>query len=46
MVALIAVAHRAHRLAFAMCRNQQPYDPDMWVRNVERRRAAKAAIAT
>jgi transposase len=46
MVALIAVAHRAHRLAFAMCRNQQPYDSDMWVRNVERGRAVKAARTT
>lgn len=30
MVAAIAVGHRAHRLAFAMLRTQQPYDPNRW----------------
>jgi transposase len=29
-VAAVAVGHRAHRLAFAMLRNQQPYDPNRW----------------
>jgi transposase len=29
-VAAVAVGHRAHRLAFAMLRNQQPYDPKRW----------------
>jgi transposase len=30
MVASIATAHRAHRLAFAIIRSQQPYDPLTW----------------
>ena len=30
MVAAVALGHRAHRLAFAMLRNQQPYDPTRW----------------
>lgn len=30
MVAAVAVGHRAHRLAFAMLRNQEPYDPNRW----------------
>jgi transposase len=30
LVALIAVAHRAHRLAFAMLRRQRPFDADRW----------------
>ena len=29
-VAAVAVGHRAHRLAFAMLRTQQPYDPKRW----------------
>ena len=29
-VAAVAVGHRAHRLAFAMLRNRQPYAPDRW----------------
>jgi transposase len=29
-VAAVAVGHRAHRLAFAMLREQQPYDPNRW----------------
>ncbi|HKY16462.1 MAG TPA: hypothetical protein VJM33_16165 [Microthrixaceae bacterium] len=29
-VAAVAVGHRAHRLAFAMLRNQEPYDPKRW----------------
>lgn len=41
LVALIATGHRAHRLAFAMCRNQTVYDPDLWVESVERGRAVK-----
>jgi len=46
LVALIAVGHRAHRLAFAMMRTQTAYDPDQWVKAVEKGRAAKAANAT
>ena len=34
LVALIAVGHRAHRLAFAMLRSQRPYDADRWARAV------------
>ncbi len=30
MVAAVAVGHRAHRLAFAMLRTQQRYDPNRW----------------
>ena len=30
LVALIAVGHRAHRLAFAMLRSQRPFDSDRW----------------
>jgi len=30
MVAAVAVGHRAHRLAFAMLRSQEPYDPTRW----------------
>jgi transposase len=30
MVAAVAVGHRAHRLAFAMIRSQEPYDPNRW----------------
>ena len=29
-VAAVAVGHHAHRLAFAMLRSQQPYDPEKW----------------
>jgi hypothetical protein len=29
-VAAVAVAHRAHRLAFAMIRNQTVFDPQQW----------------
>jgi hypothetical protein len=34
LVALIAVGHRAHRLAFAMLRSQRPFDADRWDRVV------------
>jgi transposase len=30
LVAAVAVGHRAHRLAFAMLRSQEPYDPKRW----------------
>jgi len=46
LVALVAVGHRAHRLAFSMMRNQTIYDPQRWVEGVEKGRAVKAAIAT
>jgi transposase len=34
LVTLIAVGHRAHRLAFAMPRSQRPFDADRWTRAV------------
>ncbi|HUQ62122.1 MAG TPA: transposase [Acidimicrobiales bacterium] len=34
LVAAVAVGHRAHRLAFAMLGNQQPYDPARWAESV------------
>lgn len=46
LVALVAVGHRAHRLAFSMMRNQTTYDPQRWMTAVEAGRAAKAATAT
>ncbi len=46
LVALVAVAHRAHRLAFAMCRHQSLYDPHRWHQAVVEGRAAMAANAT
>ncbi len=33
-VAAVAVGHRAHRLAFALLRSQQPYDPQQWLASV------------
>ncbi len=34
LVAAVAVGHRAHRLAFAMLRDQKPYDPTVWAKSV------------
>jgi transposase len=34
IVATIAVAHRAHRLAFAILRSQKPYQPTQWAESV------------
>jgi transposase len=36
MVATIAVAHRAHRLAFAILRSQKPYQATRWAESVAR----------
>jgi transposase len=33
-VAAVAVAHRAHRLAFAMMRTQTVFDPDRWHQSI------------
>jgi transposase len=41
-VASIAVGHRAHRLAFAMLRDQSPYDAGKWARSVAAGRTAMA----
>lgn len=46
LVALVAVGHRAHRLAFSMMRTQTVYDSDRWAEGVEKGRAIKAALAT
>ncbi len=35
---MIAVGHRAHRLAFAMLRSQKPYDANRWSDAVAGRR--------
>ena len=47
-VANIAVGHRAHRLAFALIRAQQPYDPSRYAASVatqgERRTAADRPV--
>ena len=34
LVAMIAVGHRVHRLAFAMLRSQRPFDADRWAQAV------------
>jgi transposase len=34
LVAMIAVGHRVHRLAFVMLRSQRPFDADRWARAV------------
>ena len=41
-VAAIAVGHRAHRLAFAMLRDQSPYDAAKWARSVAAGRTVMA----
>lgn len=41
-VAAVAVGHRAHRLAFAMLRNQSPFDAGKWTTSVA---AGKTAMA-
>lgn len=46
LVALVAVAHRAHRLAFSMMINQTVFDEHRWNESVEKGRAVKAANAT
>jgi transposase len=41
-VAAVAVGHRAHRLAFAMLRDQSPYDASKWAKSVAAGRTAMA----
>lgn len=41
-VAAVAVGHRAHRLAFAMLRDQSPYDAAKWATSVAAGRTAMA----
>ena len=50
-VANVAVGHRAHRLAFALIRTQQPYDPERFAASIatrakggQRRTGPSAAI--
>jgi transposase len=45
-VAAIAAGRRAHRLAFAMLRTQQPYDPARWQQSVAADRTTKSKNAT
>ena len=42
VVAAVAVGHRAHRLAFAMLRDQSPYDAGRWAKSVAAGRTAMA----
>jgi transposase len=46
MIAAVALAHRAHRLAFAMIRSQVPYNDEQWTRSVAKGRPAKATEVT
>lgn len=41
-VAAVAVGRRAHRLAFAMLRDQRPYDPSTWSRSMAAGRTVMA----
>jgi hypothetical protein len=44
LVAAIAVAHRAHRLAFALIRSQKPYDPKQWEASITNNRQAGRSV--
>jgi transposase len=44
LVSVVAVAHRAHRLAFAMIRSQQPYDPAKWATSTTRRQQRDRSV--
>lgn len=44
MVATIAVAHRAHRLAFAVIRSQKPYDAARWAAATTGRRQRDRSV--
>jgi len=44
-VASIAVGHRAHRLAFAMMRDQSTYQPEQWIKAVAAGKTAMAKAA-
>jgi transposase len=46
MIATVALAHRAHRLAFAMIRSQVPYNDEQWTRSVAKGRPVKATEVT
>lgn len=44
MVATIAVAHRAHRLAFAVIRSQKPYDQTQWTASTSGRQGRDRSV--
>jgi transposase len=44
LVAAIAVAHRAHRLAFALIRSQKPYDAKQWEASVTNNHQAGRSV--
>jgi transposase len=44
MVATIALAHRAHRLAFAVIRSQRPYDPARWAASTASRQRGDRSV--
>jgi transposase len=46
MIAAVALAHRAHRLAFAMIRSQVPYDDGQWHASVAKGQLAKTTEVT
>jgi transposase len=47
IVAAIAVAHRAHRLAFALLKSQKPYDATQWATSVAGpRKVGRPVMAT
>jgi transposase len=46
MIAAGALAHRAHRLAFAMIRNQVPYDDRRWETSVAKGQLARTTEVT
>jgi transposase len=46
MVAAIAVAHRAHRLAFALIKSQMPYDATQWATSVAKNDQAGRSVMT
>jgi transposase len=46
MIVAIALAHRAHRLSFAMMRSQVRYDDRQWMASVAKGRPVKATGVT
>jgi hypothetical protein len=46
LVATVALAHRAHRLAFAMIRSQKPYDNGLWEQSVAKGQPARTTEVT
>lgn len=46
MIVTVALAHRAHRLAFAMIRNQVPYDEHLWAISVAKGQSVRTTEVT